>query len=65
MVPVPCSLSMRDSRIGEVSALRIEDICLADRLIQIDESLNRVMTYERRRKQSAVRSSIRAQNPAE
>lgn len=32
-------------RIGEVSALRIEDICLSRRLIVVDESLNRVMTY--------------------
>ena len=32
-------------RIGEVSALRIEDICLSRRLIEGDESLNRVMTY--------------------
>ena len=32
-------------RIGEVSALRIEDICLSRRLIEVDESLNRVMTY--------------------
>ena len=33
-------------RIGEVSALRIDDICLSKRVIRVDESLNRVMTYD-------------------
>lgn len=38
-------IAIHAARIGEVSALRIEDICLSRRLIEVDESLNRVMTY--------------------
>ena len=45
MVPVLVAIHA-GLRIGEVSALRIEDICLSKRQIQVDESLNRVMTYK-------------------
>ena len=44
MVPVLVAIHA-GLRIGEVSALRIEDICLSKRLIRVDESLNRVMSY--------------------
>lgn len=45
MVPILVAIHA-GLRIGEVSALRIEDISLSKRLIQVDESLNRVMTYK-------------------
>lgn len=44
---MPALLAMHAGlRIGEVSALKVEDINMEDRLIRIDESLNRVMTFE-------------------
>lgn len=44
---MPALLAMHAGlRIGETSALKIEDINMTDRLIRIDESLNRVMTFK-------------------